>query len=239
MVSRASIEPADSVRLWRLLGEVRACRRCADQLPLDPRPVLRASAGARLLIVGQAPGTRAHETAMPWNDASGDRLRDWMGLDRDTFYGDSRIAIVPMGFCYPGRDPRGGDRPPRAECAPAWHSRLLAALPRVRLTVLVGQYAQRHYLPRPHRPVAERVRNFADAPSGLFPLPHPSWRTTAWRRRNPWFESSVLPALRAGVAAILAPGKFGPVPPLRGMGRAAGPDRVGGPTPRNLCRHCD
>ncbi len=142
MTARKSPEAA----LERTLRDARACRVCAADLPLGPRPVVRARATARLLIVGQAPGTRVHETGIPWNDPSGERLRDWLAVDRETFFDQARIAIMPMGFCYPGRDPRGGDNPPRPECAPLWHPPLLAALPAVELTLLVGLYAQRRYL---------------------------------------------------------------------------------------------
>nr|WP_221237053.1 uracil-DNA glycosylase family protein [Roseospira goensis] len=179
---------------------------CADHLPLGPRPVLRARATARLLIVGQAPGTRVHATGLPWTDASGDRLRQWMAVDRATFYDDARIAIIPMGLCYPGRLPRGGDAPPRPECAPTWHPPLLAGLPDLALTLLIGQYAQARYLGgRRAATMTETVRGFAAplADGGLLPLPHPSWRNTAWLRRNPWFEAELLPVLRARVHALL------------------------------------
>nr|WP_246152040.1 uracil-DNA glycosylase family protein [Roseospira navarrensis] len=182
---------------------------CAAHLPLGPRPVLRARATARLLIVGQAPGTRVHATGIPWNDPSGDRLRAWMGVDRETFYDEDRVAIVPMGLCYPGRLPRGGDAPQRPDCAPTWHPPLLAGLPRVGLTLLVGQYAQARYLgDRRARTMTETVRGFAAplAEAGRLPLPHPSWRNTAWLRRNPWFETELLPVLRARVAALLTEG---------------------------------
>ena len=188
--------------LDELLAEVRGCRVCEAHLPLGPRPVLRARAPARLLIVGQAPGTRVHETGIPWNDASGDRLREWLTMDRDAFYDESRIAIVPMGFCYPGRDPGGGDAPPRPECAPLWHGPIRARLPAVGLTLLVGQVAQRYYLPGARATVAQRVREYDRAQPGVFPLPHPSWRTRAWVRRNPWFEAEVVPELRRRVAAL-------------------------------------
>ena len=186
--------------LEELLGEVRACRVCAAQLPLGPRPVLRAAASARLLIIGQAPGTKVHESGIPWKDRSGERLRDWLDVERDAFYDQGRVAIVPMGFCYPGRDPRGGDNPPRPECAPLWHPPLTAALPAVELTLLVGLYAQAHYLgPRRKASLTETVRAWrAYAPSHL-PLPHPSWRNTAWLKKNPWFEAELLPDLRARV----------------------------------------
>jgi uracil-DNA glycosylase len=190
--------------LAALLREIRGCRVCAEHLPLGPRPVLRAKASARLLIVGQAPGTKVHETGIPWNDRSGDRLRDWLQLDRDTFYDDSRIAIVPIGFCYPGVDANGGDRPPRRECAPLWHARVLAFLPRVELTLLVGSYAQAHYL-GDHRAatMTETVQAWRDHAPRFVPLPHPSWRNTAWLKRNPWFEIDLLPELRQRVSNLL------------------------------------
>jgi len=187
------------------VAAARACALCAEPLPLGPRPVLRARETARVLIIGQAPGTKVHATGLPWNDPSGDRLRDWMGVDRDTFYDDNRVAIIPMGLCYPGRQPRGGDAPPRPECAPTWHPPLLAGLPNVALTLLVGQYAQARYLgDRRGATLAETVRGFpATLEDGLLPLPHPSWRNTAWLRRHPWFEAELLPVLRERVAALL------------------------------------
>ena len=193
----------DSPHLDRLIAEAGACRLCSD-LPLGPRPVLRVSATARILIVGQAPGTRVHETGIPWNDRSGDRLRDWMGLDRETFYDSGRIAIIPMGLCYPGRDARGGDRPPRPECAPLWLDRLRPELDPA-LTLLVGQYAQKHLLGREWRgSLTATVGAWRDfLPRGLLPLPHPSWRNTAWLRRHPWFEADLLPILRERVAALI------------------------------------
>ncbi|MCB9949113.1 MAG: uracil-DNA glycosylase family protein [Rhodospirillaceae bacterium] len=182
----------------------RACAACAAHLPLGPRPVFRLDPAARLLIVGQAPGTRVHETGIPWNDASGDRLRAWLGLDRDRFYDAARIAIVPMGFCYPGTDARGGDRPPRPECAPLWHARLLRHLPALGLTLLVGSYAQRHYLAARRRAsLGETVRAWRDYLPAYLPLPHPSWRNTAWLKRNPWFDCDLVPDLRARVGALL------------------------------------
>ncbi|MCW5751706.1 MAG: uracil-DNA glycosylase family protein [Alphaproteobacteria bacterium] len=189
--------------LQRLLEEVRACRICEASLPLGPRPVLRIDPRARLLIVGQAPGTRVHESGVPWNDASGERLREWLQLDRERFYETSRVAIMPMGFCYPGRDPRGGDLPPRAECAPAWHARLRAYLPAIRLTLLVGQHAQAWYLGKRRREsMTATVRAFRDYLPDYLPLPHPSWRNTAWLRRNPWFAADLLPELRARLRQI-------------------------------------
>ncbi len=190
--------------LDRLLGEARACRVCAADLPLGPRPVLRAGVNARLMIIGQAPGTRVHETGIPWNDPSGERLRQWLDLDRSRFYDQNKIAIVPMGFCYPGREPKGGDKPPRPECAPLWHPPLRAALKQVGLTLLVGLYAQRHYLgPRRRASLTETVRAWRDYLPEQLPLPHPSWRNTAWLKRNPWFEAELVPDLQARVAALL------------------------------------
>jgi len=192
------------VTLDILLAEARACRHCAELLPLGPRPTLQASARARLLIVGQAPGSKVHATGIPFNDPSGDRLREWLGIDRATFYDAERLAIVPMGFCYPGRDPRGGDLPPRPECAPLWHPRLLPALPAVELILLVGLYAQAHYLgPRRKSSLTETVRAWRDYAPQFVPLPHPSWRNTAWLKKHPWFESEVLPELRGRVAALI------------------------------------
>ena len=187
-----------------LLADVRACTLCAAHLPLGPRPVLRARASARLLIVSQAPGTRVHETGIPWNDRSGERLRAWLETEPDTFYDDSRIAIVPMGFCYPGVDARGGDKPPRRECAATWHAPLMAALPNIELTLLIGQYAQARYLGKRRRAsLTETVRSWRDYGPRYLPLPHPSWRNTAWLRKNPWFEAELVPDLRTRVHALL------------------------------------
>ena len=187
-----------------LLDRVRACTLCADHLPHGPRPVLRAAASARLLIIGQAPGTRVHETGVPWNDPSGERLRAWMDVGPEVFYDEARVAIMPMGFCYPGRDAGGGDKPPRPECAPAWHDALLAHLTGIRLTLLVGAYAQARYLgPRAKRTMTETVRAWRDYGPGFLPLPHPSWRNTGWLKRNPWFEADVIPDLRARLAQAL------------------------------------
>lgn len=198
-------DPAVQETLEDLLARARACRLCDGHLPLGPRPVLRASVTARLLIVGQAPGTKVHQTGVPWNDASGDTLRGWMGVDRDTFYDESRIAIIPMGLCYPGRDPKGGDNPPRPECAPQWQDVLRAALPAVELTLLVGQYAQHWHLGRDRKPtMTETVAAWHDYTPARFPLPHPSWRNIGWRKRHPWFDEEVLPDLRRRCASLLA-----------------------------------
>ncbi len=213
---------SSSESLEAVAAAARACRACTD-LPLGPRPVFRASTTARILVAGQAPGTRVHETGVPWNDASGDRLRGWLGMSREQFYDESAIAIVPMGLCYPGRLPNGGDAPPRRECAPLWRARLLGAMPAIRLTLLVGSYAQRDALG--NSAVAERVRRFREYLPHAFPLPHPSWRTGIWERRNPWFTEEVVPALRAAVAVALAelpPGsdQAGWLAPPRRRGRA-------------------
>ncbi|HOV56449.1 MAG TPA: uracil-DNA glycosylase family protein [Rhodanobacteraceae bacterium] len=186
-----------------LLQRIRACRLCAAHLPLGPRPVLRARASARLLIVGQAPGTRVHASGIPWNDPSGERLRAWLGIDRDAFYDEARVAIVPMGFCYPGKG-RSGDLPPRAECAQTWHPQLLPQLPRIELTLLIGQYAQRYFLGTARGDdLTATVRAYRDYLPRCLPLPHPSPRNIGWFRRNPWFESEVLPTLRRRVQALL------------------------------------
>ena len=184
-----------------LLTRVRACRICAGQLPLGPRPVLQAAPTARLLIVGQAPGRRVHETGVPFNDPSGDRLRSWLALDRSTFYDASRIALVPMGFCYPGTS-GAGDAPPRPECAPAWRAALLSHLGQLRLTVAAGSYAHAYHLPR-RGSVTEVVRSWRDG-GNVVPIPHPSPRNIGWLRRNPWFEAEVVPYLQDRVRQALS-----------------------------------
>lgn len=186
-----------------LLAEIAACRACARHLPHAPRPVVQIAPGARLLIIGQAPGSRVHASGIAWDDRSGDRLRDWTGLDRAAFYDPDQVAMVPMGFCYPGKGP-SADLPPRPECAPLWHARALAALPRVRLTLLVGLHAQRRYLGGGARTLTEAVRSYRDFLPDFLPLPHPSWRGTFWMRRNPWFEAELLPDLRRRVKAALS-----------------------------------
>jgi uracil-DNA glycosylase len=189
--------------LAALLARIAACRVCEAALGFAPRPVLQAGAGARVLIIGQAPGSKVHASGVPWDDDSGDRLRGWLGIDRATFYDPQAVALVPMGLCYPGKG-TGGDLPPRRECAPLWHAPLLAEMPNLKLTLLVGQYAQAAYLPRKYRPsLTEAVRRHAAAPDGLFPLPHPAWRSRLWMAKHPWFEAEVLPALRVRVGAAL------------------------------------
>lgn len=190
------VEPLET-----LLQSIRACRACSDNLPLGPRPVLQISPTARVLIASQAPGTRVHESGVPFADPSGDRLRDWMGVSKDVFYDASRIAIVPMGLCYPGRS-GSGDAPPRPECAPLWRGRIMDQLRDLRLTLLVGGYAQVDRLGR--GAMTERVRAFRDHLPEVLPLPHPSWRSQVWMKRHPWFEAEVLPALRAAVREALA-----------------------------------
>ncbi len=191
-------------KLARLLTEVRACRICAAELPLGPRPVLHVSAEARLLLLSQAPGTRVHETGLTFNDRSGDRLRDWLGLTREQFYGNKRLSIMAMGFCYPGVDARGGDKPPMKICAPTWHPRLRPLLPNVELSLLVGQYAHVYYLGTRRKPtLTATVRAWREYLPEFLPLPHPSWRNTAWLRQNPWFEHEIVPELRRRVKHLL------------------------------------
>lgn len=188
--------------LASLLTEVRACTLCAAQLPHGPRPVVQAHAAARILIVGQAPGRKVHETGIPFNDASGERLRDWLGISREVFYDAKQIALVPMGFCFPGTG-RSGDLPPRAECAPRWHAPLLSHLKNLRLTLAVGQYAQAHYLPGDAVSLTEAVLAWRKDWPRRLALPHPSPRNNLWLKRNPWFERELLPELRARVAEVL------------------------------------
>ena len=185
-----------------LLEAVRACRVCAGLLPHEPRPVVQAGRGARVLIIGQAPGSKVHASGVPWDDDSGNRLRDWTGLAHAAFYDPERVALMPMGFCYPGKG-TGGDLPPRPECAPLWHARLRAALGAVRLVLLVGQYAIGGCLPRvPKRSMTEVVRAQTAAPDTIA-LPHPAWRSSLWMAKHPWFEAELLPVLRMRVAAAL------------------------------------
>jgi uracil-DNA glycosylase len=186
-----------------LFSDIRARTHC-DGLPSGPRPVVRGSSSARLCIVGQAPGVRVHNSGIPWNDPSGKRLRDWLQTDDETFYDESRVAIVPIGFCYPGTMENGGDYPPRKECAPKWHPPLLDALKKVELTLLVGTYAQAFYLGRERKKnMTETVRAFRDYLPRFLPTPHPSWRTTGWQKKNPWFDEELLPELRARVHALV------------------------------------
>ena len=190
--------------LNNLIKEVHDCTLCAKHLPLGPRPTLRMAKHAKIVIIGQAPGTKVHKTGIPWNDPSGNRLREWLNVDRDTFYNSRHIAIMPIGFCYPGRLDSGGDKPPRPECAPKWHERLLAELPNTELTLLIGMYAQAFYLrERKANTLTATVKQWRKYLPEYFPTPHPSWRTISWQKSNPWFEAELLPVLRDKVAALL------------------------------------
>ena len=196
----------NKVPLEKLLQEVRNCRACEAHLPLGPRPILQMSGSARILIVGQAPGIAVHRSGIPWNDPSGKSLRAWMGIDEAVFYDDRRIAIIPMGYCYPGRG-KSGDLPPRRECAELWLDKLLEYLPDIELTLLIGQYAQRHFLAsRRKASLTETVRSWQDYGPEFLPLPHPSPRNRGWLKRNPWFESELLPAMRGRIAEVLGCG---------------------------------
>lgn len=189
--------------LNRLLAEVRACRACEAHLPLGPRPVIQAGGSARILIIGQAPSARVHVSGVPWDDRSGERLRDWMDIDAETFYDKSRIAILPMGFCYPGRA-ASGDRPPRRECAPLWLDRLLEHMPSIELTLLVGRYAQAHFLgPAGGASLTATVEAWRVHAPRVIPLPHPSPRNIAWFIANPWFDGELLPVLQRSVRELL------------------------------------
>lgn len=203
-------------QLSALLQDIRVCRLCIDSprdppLPHEPRPVIRAQATARIAICGQAPGTRVHASGIPFNDPSGDRLRDWMGVTSEEFYDDTRIAIVPMGFCFPGLDAKGGDKPPRRECAPHWRPKVFEHLPRIELMLLVGLHAQRWHLRDAAKPgLTETVaswREMASRPGSplRIPLPHPSWRNNAWIKKHPWFEAELLPFVRQSVRHALLP----------------------------------
>jgi len=194
--------------LEEVAAAARACTVCAAELPLGPRPVLRVSVTARVLIASQAPGTKVHASGTPFTDASGVRLRAWLGMTEAEFYDVSRIAILPMGLCYPGRLPNGGDAPPRTQCRALWHPRLIPLMPELRLILPIGSYAQAYYLGAGD--MTTRVRNFREFLPRYFPLPHPSWRTIGWEKRNPWFAAEVLPALRQELAAALA--EFSPSP---------------------------
>nr|WP_301332507.1 uracil-DNA glycosylase family protein [Parerythrobacter lacustris] len=183
--------------------EIAACTICTAHLPHGVRPVVSFSPTTRLVIIGQAPGAKVHASGIPWDDASGDRLREWTGLTKSEMYDPARVALVPMGFCYPGKA-SGGDKPPRPECAPTWHARIMTELPEDRLTLLIGSYAQARYLCDSGKAsLTERVRQFQDHLPRYFPLPHPSWRSTNWMRNNPWFEAEVLPVLRDRVAEMM------------------------------------
>lgn len=203
---REAIKKLDNVSstLSELVREVRGCTRCAAHLPLGPRPVFQIDARATILVAAQAPGTKVHASGRPFTDPSGDRLRAWMGIDEATFYDPQRLAIIPMGFCYPGRG-SGGDLPPRPECAPAWRQRLLAQLPNIRLTLVIGQYARDWHLPETRRlTLTETVSRYAEFGPACIPLPHPSPRNNRWLQKNPWFERDVVPVLAQRVADAMS-----------------------------------
>ena len=199
-----------------LVSQIRKCRFCRDTpktgklpLPHEPRPVLQASSSARVMIVGQAPGTRVHASGLPFTDPSGDRLRDWMGITEEVFYDPDKLAIVPMGFCFPGLDAKGGDLPPRNECAPLWREALMQAMPQVSLVLAIGMYAQKWHMGSQQKPtLTETVRNWRQYhemnPVSVIPMPHPSWRNTGWLKKNPWFEAELLPVMKADVKALVS-----------------------------------
>ncbi|MEN5053193.1 uracil-DNA glycosylase family protein [Brevundimonas naejangsanensis] len=205
MTTSTDPENGPETALDAVLAEIRACRACLGLLSHTPRPVVMVAPETRLLICGQAPGRRVHESGLPFTDPSGVRLRDWMGVDEATFYGDARLGVAAQAFCFPGTDPKGGDYPPPRRCAELWRPRLLAELPKVELTLLVGGYAQAWALgDRVKANMTETVRAWRDYAPDILPLPHPSWRNTAWLKKNPWFEAEVLPYLRQRTAEILA-----------------------------------
>lgn len=194
------IETLDDLR-----ARIKSCRLCAPNLPHEPRPVVQVHPHAVLCIAGQAPGTKVHASGLPFDDRSGDRLRDWMGIDRDVFYDSRRIAIVPMGFCFPGQNEKGGDLPPRRECAPAWRDQVFEKLPKLRLTLLVGQYAQKWHLgEKSAKTLTETVRNWRRFVPHYLPLPHPSWRNTGWIKKNPWFEAEIVPYMQSEIRKLLS-----------------------------------
>ena len=201
--TRVSQETAREEKLAELVAAVRDCRLCAAHLPLGPRPVLRARASARVLIAGQAPGTKVHASGIPWNDASGERLRDWLGLPAPLFYDEGRVAIVPQGFCYPGKG-ANGDLPPRPECVATWHDGLLAALPNIELIVAAGRYAHAYHLKGRLKPtLTATVAAWQDYAPRVVPVPHPSWHNNHWLAQNPWFTAETLPYLRARIAKLI------------------------------------
>ncbi|UHS61529.1 uracil-DNA glycosylase family protein [Agrobacterium vaccinii] len=216
MVGTRMVPDHPDVAALRLhIAQCRLCRDAPlkgaqDRLPHEPRPVAVVSTTARLLIAGQAPGLKVHESGLPFNDASGNRLRDWLGVSRETFYDPDRFAIVPMGFCFPGYDAKGSDLPPRRECAPRWRETVMQAMPQVELVLAIGQYAQAWHLgPRRMKTMTETVQNWrsyfhTNEGIPVLPLPHPSWRNTAWLRKNPWFEEELLPVLRQSVERLIA-----------------------------------
>ena len=190
-------------KLQLLTKEIRSCTQCVHQLPFKPNPIVRPSSKAKILITGQAPGTKVHETSISWNDASGDKLRKWMGIDRETFYDDNKIAVMPMGFCYPGKG-KSGDLPPRPECAPMWHPQLIELMPQIELTLLIGMYAQKYYLQSEKKKnLTETVRSWRQYSPHYLPMPHPSPRNQLWLKRNAWFELDVVPVLRKRINKLI------------------------------------
>ena len=185
-----------------LINNIRQCRDCEADLPLGARPIVRGAALAKILIIGQAPGAKVHASGIPWDDASGRRLREWMGVDEQKFYDESRIFIMPMGFCYPGKG-SSGDLPPRPECAPKWHEALLAELPNIEIILLIGQYAQKYYLKENFINLTETVEGFQRYLPRYFPLPHPSPRNQFWLKKNPWFEQNAIPELQRRIAKCI------------------------------------
>ena len=193
-----SAEKRSDSEFVELLASVRSCRICEEFLPLGPRPLVQLHPDARILIAGQAPGRRVHESGVPFDDPSGDRLREWLGISRDEFYDTAKVAILPMGFCYPGTG-NSGDLPPRPECEQAWRRKLLAQLPRIKLTLVIGQYAHKWHLPQQKKNLTETVRAWQDYAPNVYPLPHPSPRNNRWLKKNPWFARSLLPSLKDAV----------------------------------------
>lgn len=190
-------------KLEKLTQEVRACTLCKADLPFEPKPVLRPSRTAKIIIVGQAPGTKVHNTGIPWNDPSGDKLREWMGVDRDIFYDDAKIAIMPTGFCYPGKG-KSGDLPPRPECAPTWHPQLLKLMPQIELMLLIGMYSQKYYLQdKNKKTLTETVKAWKDYAPYYLPMPHPSPRNKLWLKKNAWFEKDIVPVLKRRVKKLI------------------------------------
>ena len=194
--------PESPEALGPLLADVRACRVCVDKLPAGPRPIVQLARTSRIVIIGQAPGRRVHESGVPWQDPSGDRLRMWLDLDESQFYNPDLVAILPMGFCFPGSK-KSGDNPPRPECAPLWHDRLLAQLPSDRLEIIIGTYAQKRYIAEPGRNLTETVANWRDYLPHQIVMPHPSPRNQGWFKKNPWFEADTIPAVRDRVREVL------------------------------------
>ena len=192
-----------SLEYQNLLGEISTCSICQKYLPLGPRPVFSIHPSSKILIIGQAPGTKVHQTGIPWNDPSGDELRRWLQVDRDTFYNPEIFGIMPMGFCYPGRG-KGGDLPPRSECAPQWHTTLRELMPEIKLTLLIGAYAQGYYLGENRKKtLTETVRSYMEYLPEFFPLVHPSPRNRLWMRKNPWFEDEIIPELRNRIVKLI------------------------------------